>query len=324
MNTESRNLSFFPISLFSSTMGLAGLALAFMAASEILGITPWLHQVLGLITLAVFSVISIAYLTKILLHWTAFKGELANPMALPFFPTFSISLLLLSMMFSSYSPGVAAVFWYLGAGLQLALTFYILNQWIHAEHWQMPQLTPVWFLPVVGNIIAPIGAISFASVEVAWFFFSIGLVFWLILKSLIIYRLTFHPALANPIKPTLFIFIAPPAMGFMSYVALNEFVLDGFAMMLYFTALFMTLLLFSQIQYFIKLPFTVSWWAYTFPLAAIANASFLMYEIHTSSWFGYIGAFLIALLSALILHISVKTIILIKNKQLCATPTPKV
>ena len=320
MDNEARNLSYFPISLFSSTMGLAGLSLAFMASTDILGVTPWFHWVLSLITLAAFAVISLTYLTKIIKHWMAFKSELINPMALPFFPTLSITILLLSMMFSSYFPQLASVLWYIGAALQLVLTFYILNQWINTDNWQLPQLTPAWFIPVVGNIIAPIGAVSYASIEIAWFFFSIGLIFWLILKTLVIYRLIFQPTLPPMLKPTLFIFIAPPAMGFMSYIALNEFVLDGFAMMLYFIALFMTLLLLTQIRHFIKLPFAISWWAYTFPLAAITNASFLIYELHTGKWFGYIAALLIAMLTALILHVSVKTLIAIKNKQLCVAP----
>lgn len=39
--------------------------------------------------------------------------------------------------------------------------------------------------------------------------------------------------------------------------------------------LFLTLLLFTQIGRFARLQFALSWWAYSFPLAAITIASFV-------------------------------------------------
>lgn len=319
--SNTRNLSYFPVSLFSATMGFAGLTLAFMASTEILNISPRIFQTLGVITLVIFAVTTLAYLSKIIRYPSALKAEFNHPIAHAFFPTFSISLLLISMIFSEPFPEIAAWFWYAGAALQLLLTLLIVNQWMHGS-WQINQLMPSWFIPAVGNIIVPIGAISYATVEIGWFFFSIGLFFWLSLKTVILYRLFFHDALPAMLKPTLFIFIAPPAMGFLSYIALNEFVVDGMAYFLFSIALLMTLLLLTQIKQFVSLPFSPTWWAYTFPLAAMTNASFLMYELSSSVWVGYLAALLIASVTTLIVHVSIKTLMLIKNKQLCAAPQP--
>lgn len=48
---------------------------------------------------------------------------------------------------------------------------------------------PAWFIPVVGNIIVPLAGVRFAPAEVSWFFFSIGLVFWIVLLAIVMYRL---------------------------------------------------------------------------------------------------------------------------------------
>ena len=315
-------LAFFPVALFGSMMGWSGLTLAFYAAHDLLGLTPLVYQTLLVITLVFFSVLLITYLAKIIKHTEAVKNEFDNPIALHFFPTISIGLLLISLLLQQFVPQIAEGIWLFAAAMQLVLTIVIMNNWIHHEKWEVVHATPAWFIPVVCNIVAPMGAVAFGYTELGWFFFSIGITFWLVLKAIVLYRLVFHPFLQPQLVPTLFIFIAPPAMGFLSYVALNNYALDNFSHVLYYAALFITLLLLAQGRRFMQLPFAISWWAYTFPLAALTNASLMMYELHGSVWFGYISALFIAFTAALILHLTLKTLILIKNKQLCVAPKP--
>ncbi|MBU1432377.1 C4-dicarboxylate ABC transporter, partial [Myxococcota bacterium] len=52
---------------------------------------------------------------------------------------------------------------------------------------------------------------------------------------------------------------------------------DGFARVLYYFGLFTFLLLMTLIGRFLKLPFFVSWWAYTFPLDALTISTLLLY-----------------------------------------------
>lgn len=315
----SRKLQFFPINVFTAIMGLGGLTLAYISIHEIFGLSQQVYISLGWLTLIAFLAATATYSVKIIKHWQAFKTELKNPMALPFFPSFSISILLMSQLFAPYLTEFAAILWYLGASLQLVLTFYILNQWIHAENWQMPQLTPVWFLPVVGNIIAAIGATQFAGSITAIFFFSIGFIFWLVLKTLITYRLTFHVSLPDMLKPTLFIFIAPPALAFTAYIHIAQTV-DIFALVIYFISLFMTMLLITQVRHFMKLKFAISWWAFIFPIATITNASFNLYKFTELQWAATLGVVLLAVLTLATIYVAAKTLLMVKNKQLCQQP----
>ena len=93
---------------------------------------------------------------------------------------------------------------------------------------------------------------------------------------MLLHRVVFLPALPEKLMPTFFIFIAPPALAFLAYVGLTGAV-DPFARVTYYTALFLTLLLLLQSPRFARLPFALSWWAYSFPVAAVTVATRVMH-----------------------------------------------
>jgi tellurite resistance protein len=122
--------------------------------------------------------------------------------------------------------------------------------------------------------------------------------------------------LPQKLLPTFFILIAPPAVGFLSYIKLTGS-LDTFALLLYNFALFLTLLLFSQLPRFIGLPFFMSWWAYSFPLAAISIASMVMSHITGHLFYGYLGLSLLIILSVLIAVLLIKTVKAARLGNIC-------
>lgn len=313
---QENRLAFFPVSIFGAVMGLSGLTIAIQNLHQFTMISAEFGSILAVFTAIIFTLITTTYLLKIIKFPTEVIKEIEHPIALNFFPAFSISLLLLGLIFKDWAFLPAQIIWSIGAILHFGFLLYVLNSWLHHEKWQINLMTPAWFIPVVGNIVVPIGAVHFANLEIGWFFFSIGLVFWLILNSIVIYRLFFHPPMVKLLEPTLFMLIAPPAVGFISYVSLQGEI-DDFARILYYIALFLTMLLLSQTSRFIKVPFALSWWAYTFPLAAITIASSIMHQQLGLDLFLYIALFLLAILSLLIAHLLYKTIMAIKNKKLC-------
>lgn len=210
--------------------------------------------------------------------------------------------------------------WYIGVVVHFGLTIILLNTWLLKNPWQLGELTPAWFLPAVGNIIIPLGAPFFADAETGWFFFSTGFIMWLILLVIVFYRIFFHPPMPKILEPFLFIFIAPPAMGFLSYVALNGGVIDHFARVLYYIGLFFAIFLISQTPRFLKLPFALSWWAFTFPLAAFANASWVMYAALHLIIFQILAQIFMVLTLLMIGYAAYRTGQLILNKKLCQAP----
>ncbi len=309
-------LQFFPVTLFSTVMGLTGWTLSWQKGAYSLGVNPLVGQVLLIVSACVLLAITTIYMFKCIQHREQVMSELAHPIQISFFPAFSISLLLLSVATYEVSVSLSHYLWLCGASLHLILTLFVMNQWIHYTRYQIQHITPAWFIPVVGNIIAPIAGVEHGHTEASWFFFSIGLLYWLVLKALVFNRILFHDPLPEKLLPTLFIMIAPPAIGFVSYVQLNEGALDNFARILYFSALFVTLLLFTQWPRFARLPFSLAWWAYSFPLAAFCIATQSMW-LHTRElFFLVLGWISLILVTFVVVFLLIKTFKAISSGQL--------
>jgi tellurite resistance protein len=309
-------LASFPVSFFAMVMGMAGLSIGWAKAQHVLnldlGLDPW---ALG-VTSTLFGFLLLIYLIKISLHRQAVVGELRHPVKLNFFPTISISLLLLSIAFLPLVPEASRVLWMAGASLHLLFTLFVVNTWIHHEHFQVHHINPAWFIPAVGNVLIPVAGVPLGYLDISWFFFSIGILFWVVLMTIIMYRVIFHDPIEAHLLPTLFILIAPPAVGFIAYMRLVP-ELDPFARILYYAALFLTLLLFTQAGRFLKLKFFLSWWAYSFPLAAISIASLVMFERSGTDLYRYIGLGLLGLLTLIVALLLVRTGMAVWRRAIC-------
>ena len=315
-------LQYFPISFFAAVLGMTGTTIALQRAERFLGLPPGLSGILLVVSIAIFLVITVLYALKAARFPDAVKREFAHPVKINFFPTISISLLLFAIAFLRLNSDLSRVLWIVGAAIHLVFTIVILSAWKQRTTFQIQHANPVWFIPVVGNIIVPIAGVEHAPAEVSWFFFSIGLIFWLVLLTVVLYRVIFYPPLAERLMPTLFILVAPPAIGFVSYLRLMEQeagapALDGFARILYYVALFIFLLLLAQLRQFVRLPFYISWWAYLFPTAAITIATILMASRTNMLFFQVLAYVLLAGLGALILMLLFRTAAAIVQRRIC-------
>ena len=159
----------------------------------------------------------------------------------------------------------------------LAATLAVLSVWFSRPDIGPAAVTPAWFIPVVGNVITPLAAAQLGSVELAWFAFGVGVVFWLGLLPLLLQRVLLHdPPLPAKLLPTIAIFIAPPAVVMLSWQALTGVVDGPVVRMLYAAAMVFVVLLLAQVPRLRPLPFALPWWAYTFPLAAASAAAISM------------------------------------------------
>jgi len=177
-------------------------------------------------------------------------------------------------------------------------------------------MNPAWFIPPVGNVVVPVAGLPLAYVELSWFFFSVGMLFWATLMAIIFYRLMFHSPMDEKSLPTLFVLIAPPAVGFIAYTRLVAEI-DPFGHVLYDAGLFLTLLLFTQLPRFLKLRFFLSWWAYSLPLAAISIASMVMFEDTGSVFYGWLSATLVVSLILVVTLLLVRTIDATIGQRIC-------
>jgi len=312
----TRQLEHFPVAIFSMVMGISGLTLVWLKAHTVLGLPVIVGEGLRGVASILFIILLVVYGLKALRHPQSVVMEMRHPVRINFFSTISISLLLLATAYVEAAPEVALWLWGVGAVLHLSLTLAIFSSWLHHTHYAIQHANPAWFIPVVGNIIVPIAGVRLASPELSWFFFSIGLVFWIVLLTIVLYRLFFHEPLPARLTPTLFILLAPPSVGFIAYLQLNEN-LDAFARILYYTALFLALLLASNAMRFLRTPFFISAWAYSFPLAALTIATLTMGARQPGPVFTLLGLGLLVLVSLVVATLTMKTLIAAGQRQIC-------
>lgn len=312
------SLQYFPVAMFATTMGLSGLALATHRLAwlwgEELGLQVFNTLAFG--TLVIYLAILTTYTIKSLRFPHAVLADWSHPIKISFFPAATISLLLLGGVFQYIDEGVSFGLWATGCLFQFLLSLAIINSWIDHPRYEVVHSTPAWFIPVVGNIIVPLAGVNHAPVELSWFFYAWGMLFWIILLTLIINRLMFHGALADKLLPTLFILLAPPSIGFVTYIQLVG-KLDTFGQFIYYWAVFFLILLLTRINRLVRLKFSMASWAFTFPLAAFTSATHLMGQLSGKSFFGYAAQGLYALTFCVIAFLFVRTVIALFKCQIC-------
>lgn len=313
---ELNRLKFFPIMMFAIVMGLAGLTIVFQKANEILGIASIFGNILAVITTVVFIVISSIYLLKMSRYMGAVKKEFAHPIRINFFPATAISLLLIAGVYHPINHTVAYYSLILGMIMQTFFTFYIISFWIN-QNLELQHSNPAWFIPIVGNVLVPVAGAGMIDTNILMYYFAIGMFFWIILTSILINRIIFHHQLAQKFMPTLFIFIAPPAIGFIAYVKMNGGDFDMFASFLYNLALFFTFLIFFMYKNFIGLKFFISWWAFTFPLTAITIASMLAFKMTNIVIYKYFAYLFMIVACIVILLVAITTVKSMLKGKVC-------
>lgn len=310
-------LKYFPLALFTSIMGIAGLTLAWMQAQR-LGMVDSreVGVALRFVASLLYGVLLLFYGIKLLRFPGQVLADTRHPVRLNFLAAIPIAMLLLATAWYRDWPELAELFWWAAALSLLSVTVYTMSSWIHHSHYEVTHANPAWFIPVVGNAIAPLAGVHAAPQDLCWFFFSIGIVFWIVVMTIVMYRLFFHAPLPERMTPTLFILVAPPAVAFNSYVALTGEV-DGFARVLYFTALFLTIVLASNFLRFLRLPFFISAWAYSFPLAALTLATLEMASRGKALFYVSFSWVLLVVLSILVIYLACKTVGLVLRGALC-------
>ncbi|MBN2260366.1 MAG: SLAC1 anion channel family protein [Clostridiales bacterium] len=315
MNLDNR-IKFFPISAFSIILGLTGLTIAFQKAEEIFAFPYRLDYALVTVTIIFFLLIGLIYLIKYIRYPEEVKVDFENPIRLSFFPTISISLLLLSIAFLGIHMPTSKVLWTIGTVVHTFFTYKIIGIWMMHPKFEIKHINPAWFIPVVGNILIPVAGVVHYNPEISWFFFSIGLIFWVVLFTVFMYRMVFHHPMPEKLMPTLAILIAPPAVGFIAYVKLTGQI-DSFAKVMYYFALFLMTFLLTHFNMLTKIKFYLSWWAYSFPISSMAIASMLMYSRTHMAFYQYVSYALIALLVIVVLLLIPRTAKAISKGEIC-------
>ena len=263
---------------FAIVMGLCGLSLAFHRAAPLMGeLAGAVGLVIGALAALVFIVLVAASAVRGQRYPEAWAEDRRHPVRHTFIATLPIALLLLATVAvaaglhaSPLRAGVAAL-WWVGSILQFFITWWVLSRW-----WKGPQAgglqwasaTPALFIPIVGNVLAPLAGVPLGLEPWAAAQFGVGLLFWPVVMILLVVRIAVQGLWPERLLPTTFIFIAPPAVVGLSALQLGAPLLVGWA--LWGMALFSMVWCAALARRIAAMPFGLPHWGMSFPLAAMA------------------------------------------------------
>lgn len=305
-------LSYLPISFFGACMGLSAISVAwdkmthllqnltintenflapthntnFLLSTFLANFSSTLSASFALLALIAFIGLVSAYALKILSNFESVKLEFVSPLTRPFFGTFFIALLLLPFALHRLGlpESLSLAVWIVGAVLMLIFSVHIVQFWI-CNKLELSHITPAWIIPVVGLLDLPLALPLFAdklwvqdfSFIIAGFCVGVGFFWSIVLCVLIFARIVFFEKLPEKLMPTLVILLAPFGAGVSAYAVFIQTPsgADNLSYALFSIGLFLLFALLPQIFKIGKCcPFRISWWAISFPLAAMCIASF--------------------------------------------------
>lgn len=301
---------------FVVVMGWCGLAQAWLRAEPLLD--EWALGI-GLVAagfaLLVFVLLGVACVLRLQAHPDAVHADLLHPVRHAFMASLPISMILLASLgvalfggTDRWLDGVLTVVWMLGSVLELWATWWVLARWLRPKEqggWLWPHVTPVLFIPVVGNVLAPLAGPQLGLGAWATAQFGIGLFLWPLLLVLFVVRMVEAGPLPPRMTPTVFVALAPP-----SVVGLSLMVLDapsGAVWAAWGIALFFFGWALTQVQAIRELPFGMPHWGMSFPCAAFSALTLRLAQTPQGSWLHTPALWLLGATSLLILWLSLNT-----------------
>ena len=121
---------------------------------------------------------------------------------------------------------------------------------------------------------------------------------------------------SNYLNPTMFLFIAPPSFASITASAFNGTFDNTFSLGAFFVGLFLYAMQLVNLNIFISLPFSPTWWAYTFPMTASATASIKYAQVRGGVAPNVLCVFLTCMSTFWVLTVFVKTVLAISRGKL--------
>ncbi|KAM3300536.1 hypothetical protein ACQJBY_041513 [Aegilops geniculata] len=270
----------FPISAFGMCLGVSSQAMLWKALSSehstgFLGVNPAVNHVLWWASVALTVIVSITYLLKVVFYFEAVRREFHHPVRVNFFFAPWIACLFLVKGSPRLEREINHIVWYLLMTPILCLDLKIYGQWMSSGERRLSKVAnPSNHLAVVGNFVGALLGAKMGLRELPIFFFAVGLAHYLVLFVTLYQRLPTNVQLPKELHPIFFFFVSVPSVASMAWARISGEFSHG-PKLLYFVSLFLYASLVVRINLFRGVRFSLTWWAYTFPLTSASLATVL-------------------------------------------------
>ncbi|EGD52157.1 C4-dicarboxylate transporter/malic acid transport protein [Thermoanaerobacter ethanolicus JW 200] len=320
---------------YASVMGTGGFAnVLYLLSAEM----PFLKPVaiaLFFLNIFLFLIFIIPWVGRWFLHFDKLIEDLKHPVMSNFFVTMPVGGLILGTNFfmigkeyfsMAFIVTLSTILWIYGVALALIFGVFVTYNMMITEGIG-PELTNYsWYITPVASIVVPllgnllVKVYAAKNMELAKLinitdivFYGIGLMLFVILSSIILNRFINHAMPHAMATPTFWIILGPIGVGTVSLMGIADaskeiglilvadslkmlsLILWGFGLWAFVLTVIIT------IKYLMEggIPFSLSWWAFIFPLSAYTLSAFnvFMYtKIQLIYWYTVLLAILLAIL----------------------------
>jgi tellurite resistance protein len=302
---------------FVPVMGWCGLAQAWLRACDLSeGMTPFWASLAGAVALLIFLVVSLLSVVRWFKFPSAVASDLQHPIRHPFLAAIPISIMLLASLGVAMFWGASETLnsglrtaWAVGSLLEVAATLWVVARWLKAKTEGGPNwdaITPVLFIPVVGNALAPLAGLTVGLEPWAMAQFGLGLFLWPVMQTLLVVRWVHVGPLPPRMVPALFIMVVPPSIVALDLLQMGM-ALPWIWCIWGIGAFFLALAL-TQIATLRNVPFGMPHWGMSFPVAAFTILNLRLASASRCEWLVLPSYALLATTTALILWLSFATL----------------
>ena len=278
-----------PVSYFSIVLGLSALGLAWRYGAHAVALPAIVGETLLGLATVIWLIFIVAYGVKWLRFRHQAKEELQNLIQCCFISLIPITTILIGLAALPYG-------FLLSVGL---ITLGIIGQLVFAAYraaglWRgihkAEATTPIMYLPTVATNFVSGTALGYLGYsEVGMLFLGAGVFSWLSLEPAILHRLRNLEPVAPAVRPAIGIQLAPAFVGCSTYLALNGGEIDLLVKLLMGYGVLQLLFLIRLLSWLFQNGFTVSFWAFSFGLASMANVGLHLYQGTSNMILGILG-----------------------------------
>ena len=337
----------------SSVMGTGIIPIALWLGQQTVPCFRPLAIGIFILSVVLLALVSVLWFVRLIRHPKQFYQELHHPVAGSFLPTMPIAFMVISIGFLQIGPSVfpealahtiAIVGFFIGTVGIYVFSWLIMPALFQSTKVDGQHGTFGWFIPPVSHLIVPVLGLDllhtpFGHAHAAPLFFlslaslGIGFMLFLLIGPNVLHRYIYHSSPVGKMAPTLLIALAPTSiliivlikinlvLGQLSFLEIDSIrgviqlvgpVLWGFS----FWWLILSIIKITRAFVDRTLAFTLSWWAFTFPIGAIAVATAALNKVFQFRLLRYAHVGLSVLLLAVWLIVMVQTLKGIMDKTI--------
>ncbi|MDJ0322293.1 hypothetical protein QMG61_00745 [Cryobacterium sp. PH31-AA6] len=299
-----------PLTSLGIPFGLSGLAGTWTMAVATLHTPPEVGEALWLLALIVWVLAIGNYLVRSHNRGGRILGDIDDSIQGPFASLAPTTGMLIGAHFAADYPLVARPLILVCIALVLVLGSRFLAQLAVREN-NLDAVHAGYLLPTVAAfLIAGQSAAILGWPEAGMAGVGVGLLFWVILGTIILGRTAFRHALPAPLRPTFAIWSAPPAVAGNAWFAVNGGRLDTMQHLLVGTFVLLIGVQLAMIVTYWRLSFTLGFWAFTFTAASSGTYAMHWLDLAEAPGEQAWGLLILAAVTLLIGSIAVRSVYL--------------